>query len=210
MSSCIDSDKISSHSLLLPRSLFSMEKILERYERYSYAERQLNPADPDSQGSWTLEHAKLKARMEILQINQRHYEGEDLDSLNLKELQNLERQLDSALKNIRSRKNQLMFETISVHQKKDKALQDENNKLAKKIKEREREIAQQQAQWETQNNNTNPSYVVPPQLVNSFHLSEGYHNGGGECGGMEGIQCQQQLPAANPVMPQWMLSHLNG
>ncbi|CAH9095732.1 unnamed protein product [Cuscuta epithymum] len=187
-----------------------MEKILERYERYSYAERQLNPADPDSQGSWSLEHAKLKARMEILQINQRHYEGEDLDSLNLKELQNLERQLDSALKNIRSRKNQLMFESISVHQKKDKALHDENNKLAKKIKEREREIAQQQAQWETQNDNTNPSYVVPPQLFNSFHLSEGYHNGGGEHGGMEGIQCQQPQHATNTVMPQWMLSHLNG
>lgn len=30
--------------------------------------------------------------------------GEDLDSLNLKELQNLEHQLDSALKHIRSRK----------------------------------------------------------------------------------------------------------
>lgn len=30
--------------------------------------------------------------------------GEDLDSLSLKELQNLEQQLDSALKHIRSRK----------------------------------------------------------------------------------------------------------
>lgn len=34
----------------------------------------------------------------------RNYMGEDLDSLNLKELQNLEHQLDSALKHIRSRK----------------------------------------------------------------------------------------------------------
>nr|GMC73787.1 FRUITFUL-like protein [Ipomoea batatas] len=97
-----------------------MEKILEQYERYSYAERQLNSTDQNSQGSWTLEHAKLKARMEVLQRNQRHYEGEDLDSLSLKELQNLERKLDSALKNIRSRK--------------DKALQDQNNQLAKKAR----------------------------------------------------------------------------
>lgn len=34
----------------------------------------------------------------------RHFVGEDLDSLSLKELQNLEQQLDSALKHIRSRK----------------------------------------------------------------------------------------------------------
>lgn len=83
------------------------------------------------QGSWTLEHAKLKARMEVLQRNQRyridcvqhwkaeikfldflcqytyicrHYMGEDLENLSLRELQNLEQQLDSALKHIRSRK----------------------------------------------------------------------------------------------------------
>uniref|UniRef100_A0A5B6ZPZ9 Uncharacterized protein n=1 Tax=Davidia involucrata TaxID=16924 RepID=A0A5B6ZPZ9_DAVIN len=83
-----------------------MERILERYERYSYAERQLVATDLESQGSWTLEHAKLKARMEVLQRNQKHYMGEDLDSLSLKELQNLEHQLDTALKHIRSRKNQ--------------------------------------------------------------------------------------------------------
>ncbi|KAF3648592.1 Agamous-like MADS-box protein AGL8 -like protein [Capsicum annuum] len=81
-----------------------MERILERYERYSYAERQLNATDVETPGSWTLEHAKLKARLEVLQRNQRHYAGEDLDSLSMKELQNLEQQLDSALKHIRSRK----------------------------------------------------------------------------------------------------------
>ena len=34
----------------------------------------------------------------------RHYLGQDLESLNMKEIQSLEQQLDSALKNIRSRK----------------------------------------------------------------------------------------------------------
>ncbi|EOY22136.1 K-box region and MADS-box transcription factor family protein isoform 2, partial [Theobroma cacao] len=95
-----------------------MERILERYERYSYAERQLAGNEVDQNGSWTLEHAKLKARMEVLQRNQRHFMGEDLDNLSLRELQNLEQQLDSALKHVRSRKNQLMFESISELQKK--------------------------------------------------------------------------------------------
>uniref|UniRef100_M1CAG5 Agamous-like MADS-box protein AGL8 homolog n=1 Tax=Solanum tuberosum TaxID=4113 RepID=M1CAG5_SOLTU len=111
-----------------------MERILERYERYSYAERQLNAAtDIETPGSWTLEHAKLKARLEVLQRNQKHYAGEELNTLSMKEFQNLEHQLDSALKHIRSRKNQLMHESISALQKKDKALQEQNNNLSKQV-----------------------------------------------------------------------------
>ncbi|GAB4829022.1 Agamous-like MADS-box protein ap1 [Ancistrocladus abbreviatus] len=95
-----------------------MEKILERYERYSYAERQHGSNDTESQGNWTFDYAKLKAKIELLQRNHRHYLGQDLDSLNLKELQSLEQQLDIALKHVRSRKNQLMHESISELQKK--------------------------------------------------------------------------------------------
>ncbi|KAK1564856.1 hypothetical protein Q3G72_013285 [Acer saccharum] len=77
--------------------------------------------------------AKLKAKVEVSQRNQRHYMGEELDSLSLKELQSLEQQqLDSALKHIRTRKNQLMFESISDLKKKDKLLQEQNNLFAKK------------------------------------------------------------------------------
>ncbi|CAL5333198.1 unnamed protein product [Camellia sinensis] len=97
-----------------------MERILERYERYSYAERQLVAADIDSQVRWTLEHVKLQARLEVLDRTQRHFMGEDLDTLSVKELQSLEHQLDSALKHIRSRKNQLMNDSISELQTKDK------------------------------------------------------------------------------------------
>uniref|UniRef100_A0A2P2JJB6 Truncated transcription factor CAULIFLOWER A-like isoform X2 n=1 Tax=Rhizophora mucronata TaxID=61149 RepID=A0A2P2JJB6_RHIMU len=111
-----------------------MEKILERHERYTYAERQLHATETETNISWTLEHAKLKARLEVLQKNQRHFMGEDLKSLSLKELQSLEQQLDSGLKQIRSRKNQLMYASISELQKKDKALQEQNNQLARKVK----------------------------------------------------------------------------
>ncbi|KAL3018235.1 hypothetical protein AAZX31_05G018300 [Glycine max] len=94
------------------------ERILERYERYSYAERQLVGDDQPPNENWVIEHEKLKARVEVLQRNQRNFMGEDLDSLNLRGLQSLEQQLDSALKHIRSRKNQAMNESISELQKK--------------------------------------------------------------------------------------------
>ncbi|KAK9047915.1 hypothetical protein SSX86_033123 [Deinandra increscens subsp. villosa] len=94
-----------------------MESILERYERYSYTERQLVAADTTPR-NWTLEYNKLKSRAELLQRNHRHYMGEEIESLSLKEIQNLEQQLDTGLKHIRTRKNQLLHESISELQKK--------------------------------------------------------------------------------------------
>ncbi|XP_048329645.1 truncated transcription factor CAULIFLOWER A isoform X1 [Ziziphus jujuba] len=182
-----------------------MESILERYERYSYAERQLLSNDQETNVSWTLEHAKLKARMEVLQRNQKHFMGEDLDSLSLKELQNLEQQLDSALKHIRSRKNQLMYESISELQKKDKALQDHNNLLSKKVKEKEKEIAQQ-AQWEQQNNggvDSSAGLLPVQQPLQSLNIGVSYQERGD--GEDEGNETQNR---DNPLLPPWMLGHL--
>ncbi|XP_023002154.1 truncated transcription factor CAULIFLOWER A-like [Cucurbita maxima] len=131
----------------------SMEKILERYERYSYVGRQQIAATESefSQENWTLEYYRLKSRVELLQRNNSHYMGEDLDSLSVKELQNLEQQIDTALKHVRSRKNQLMHDSISALQRKERAIQEQNALLAKQIKEKEKSAAMaQQAEWEQQ------------------------------------------------------------
>ncbi|KAG8383020.1 hypothetical protein BUALT_Bualt05G0140400 [Buddleja alternifolia] len=140
-----------------------MERILEKYERYSFAERQLVGNEPQSPANWMLEYNKLKARIELLQRNHRHYMGEDLDSMSVKDLQNLEQQLDTGLKHIRTRKNQLLYDSISELQRKEKAIQEQNNMLAKKIKEKEKEMAQQ-PQWEQRNyHGTNaPPMPLPP------------------------------------------------
>ncbi|KAG0477180.1 hypothetical protein HPP92_014021 [Vanilla planifolia] len=45
----------------------SMEKILERYERYSYAERAVLHNEADHQADWCLEYRKHKAKVESLQ-----------------------------------------------------------------------------------------------------------------------------------------------
>ncbi|XP_039064485.1 truncated transcription factor CAULIFLOWER A-like [Hibiscus syriacus] len=148
-----------------------MERILERHERFSYAERQLAAHETEQNGSWTLEHAKLKARMEVLQRNQRHCMGQDLENLSLKELQNLEQQLDSALKHIFDLQNQFMFESISEFQKKDKALQAQNNILAKKVKEEEeKEKEKVTVQQALQNNSQDSSSMLLPQPMHSLNI----------------------------------------
>nr|GMD37508.1 agamous-like MADS-box protein AGL8 homolog [Ipomoea batatas] len=179
---------------------YCMERILARYERCSYAESlanpTANPTDQESAGSWSLEYVKLKARIEFLEKSKRHYMGEDIDSLSLKELQNLEHQIDSSMKHIRSRK--------------DRALKDENNKLAKKIKEREKEMAEQPnlEQQEKQDTNSSSSYV-PSQPINSFNLGETYE-AAGEDREIEDAPAAQPPPPPNIVMPQWLLPHLTG
>lgn len=145
-----------------------MDKILERHERYSFAERQLQVAnEPESPVDWCLEHNRLKARIELLERNHRHYIGEEIDSMSQKDLQNLEQQLDTALKSIRNRKNQLLYDSISELQRKEKAIQEQNSMLAKKIIEKEKEKAQQ-PQRELQNQILpNIASMPPPFLMTS-------------------------------------------
>ncbi|XP_023543013.1 truncated transcription factor CAULIFLOWER A-like isoform X2 [Cucurbita pepo subsp. pepo] len=181
-----------------------MEKILERYERYSYAERRLIANDNQSNGNWSLEHAKLKARVEVLQKNHRHFMGEDLDSLALKELQNIEQQLDSALKQIRARKNQLMHESISELHKKDKALQEQNNMLAKKIKEKEKAQAQnppsEQQQQQEYSHGVSP--LLLPQPFPSLAMTCQYPSHSSRD---KDVAANYDRSAA--LLPPWMLGH---
>ncbi|KAI3686566.1 hypothetical protein L1987_80245 [Smallanthus sonchifolius] len=82
-----------------------MVRILERYEQqHSNTERELNETNHLSEECWTLGHAKLKDRIDLLQRNQRNLMGEDIDSLNLKELHHLEQQLETALRRLRLKK----------------------------------------------------------------------------------------------------------
>nr|QOJ53899.1 FRUITFULL-like protein FUL3 [Tagetes erecta] len=174
----------------------SMGRILERYEQQTHTERGHIGINHLSQESWTLGHAKLKDRIELLQKTKRNFMGEDLDSLSLKELQNLEQQLETAIRRLRLKKNQMMLESISELQKKDKAMQDQNNLLAKQIKEKEEELAQPRLMDQHSHEN-----MASFQL----NLGETCRAGGGN-GETEEMQRQSQ-PLT--VMPCWMLQYMS-
>ncbi|KAL7091218.1 hypothetical protein ACP275_12G091900 [Erythranthe tilingii] len=175
-----------------------MDRILEKYERYSFAERQLVVNEPQSPANWTLEYSKLRARIDLLQRNHRHYMGEDLDSMSLRDLQNLEQQLDTSLKNIRIRKNQLLYDSISELQQKEKAIQEQNCMLTKQIKDKEQEVAAQPPppQWDHHNHggpSAPPALPPPPQFLMTPQFP--CLNIGGEYEGeaMEGSRRNDQL-----------------
>ncbi|XP_048432182.1 agamous-like MADS-box protein MADS3 isoform X2 [Pyrus x bretschneideri] len=79
-----------------------MSKTLERYQRCSFTPHE-NSIERETQ-SWYQEVTKLKAKYESLQRTQRYLLGEDLGPLSVKELQNLENQLEVALAQARQRK----------------------------------------------------------------------------------------------------------
>lgn len=191
----------------------SMEKILERYERYSYAERAMITTDPETQGNWSLQYNKLKAKFESLQKSQRHLMGEQLDSLSLRELGQLEQQVESSLKNVRSRKNQVMLDSIAELQEKERALRDENKALEKEFIEKAKAKAvAQRAQWERQNqqptssSSPSPSAFLMQETLPTLNI--GSYRGRSSEG--EEAAVRPQVRVGNSLLPPWMVSHLNG
>jgi MADS-box transcription factor len=188
----------------------SMETILERYERYSFAERQLVAIDSESQGSWSLEFPKLTARVEVLQRNIRNFMGEDLDPLSFRELQNLEQQIDVGLKRIRTRKNQLMHESIMELQKKEKTLQEQNNLLAKKLKENEKNVSEQpHREQPSLGQNSSTFLLSPPQLPLPSTLPLPSLTIGGTFQ-ERAVDEDAGVQTRPTLMPPWMLRHVNG
>ncbi|XP_035549198.1 agamous-like MADS-box protein MADS3 isoform X4 [Juglans regia] len=100
----------SSRGKLFQFGSTEMNKILERYRQCCYSQ----DTDVVEQGTQTLyrEITRLRAKYESLQRSQRHMLGEDLEPLNLKELQNLEKQLDKTLSRARQRKTQIMLDRL--------------------------------------------------------------------------------------------------
>ncbi|KAJ7971118.1 MADS-box transcription factor [Quillaja saponaria] len=186
----------------------SMEGIIERYERNSYAEQRLVLANTESQGSWSLEYTQLIGRHEVLERTLRNFMGEDLDPMSLKDLQQLEQQIDIALKRIRTRKNQFSHESISDLQKKAKALQEQNNMLVKKLKENEKTLTEHTGcDQEIQGQNSSTFNLCPSsqQPYPSLTIGGNFH----ERGSVNEVAGAQTQASTATAMPPWLLRHVN-
>ncbi|XP_075478409.1 agamous-like MADS-box protein MADS3 isoform X1 [Primulina tabacum] len=122
----------SSRGKLYEFSSTSMTTTIDRYQRCCFNPHD-NSVDQNEAQSWYQEVAKLKAKYESLQRTQRHLLGEDLGPLNLKELQNLEKQLEGALSQARQRKTQIMMEQMEELRRKERQLGDMNKQLKIKV-----------------------------------------------------------------------------
>ncbi|KAL6656296.1 hypothetical protein ACP70R_007122 [Stipagrostis hirtigluma subsp. patula] len=111
----------------------SMTKTLERYQKCSYGgpETAIQNKENELVQSSRNEYLRLKARVENLQRTQRNLLGEDLGSLGIKELEQLEKQLDSSLRHIRSTRTQHMLDQLTDLQRREQ-MQCEANKCLRR------------------------------------------------------------------------------
>uniref|UniRef100_K9LWQ4 AGL6-like protein 3 n=1 Tax=Iris fulva TaxID=92176 RepID=K9LWQ4_9ASPA len=147
-------------------------KTLERYQRCCYTSQDAAIADRETQfswfwytmQSWYQEVSKLKAKFESLQRSQRHLLGEDLGPLSVKELQQLERQLESALSQARQRKTQIMLDQMEELRKKERHLGEINKQLKNKLEAEGNAFRAIQGSWESNGVvGTNPFSMHPSQ-----------------------------------------------
>lgn len=136
----------SSRGKLYEFGSTGIAKTLERYQRCSSFNPQENSLERETQ-SWYQEVAKLKAKYESLQRTQRHLLGEDLGPLNIKELQNLEKQLEGALALARQRKTQIMIEQMEDLRKRERQLGDLNKQLKIKLEAEGQSFKAMQGLW---------------------------------------------------------------
>ncbi|KAL2329787.1 hypothetical protein Fmac_017368 [Flemingia macrophylla] len=183
----------------------SMEDVLERYERYTHND--LAGGKNELQGNWSFEYIKLTHKVEVLDRNVRNFLGDGLDSLSMKELQNLEQQLDTSLKRIRTRKNQVMNQSISNLHKRTREIQEQNSKLAK-MKEKTKTLTERpQSCIETLGQNSSTLNLSSPQLPPLQRLVPSLSLSGTLQGraSVEETHEVQTVPSNNSLIPPWML-----
>ncbi|KAK3154918.1 hypothetical protein QOZ80_2BG0196630 [Eleusine coracana subsp. coracana] len=122
----------SSRGKLYEFGSAGITKTLERYQHCCYNAQDANNPLSESQ-TWYQEMSKLRAKFEALQRTQRHLLGEDLGPLSVKELQQLEKQLECALSQARQRKTQLMMEQVEELRRKERHLGEMNRQLKHKL-----------------------------------------------------------------------------
>ncbi|KAA8540671.1 hypothetical protein F0562_024410 [Nyssa sinensis] len=77
----------------------------------------------------------LKRTIDNLEERHKHFAGENLSMLDMKELKQLERQLRIGVERIRSRKRRVVSEHINLLKRRHRALQEENTHLQKRLHE---------------------------------------------------------------------------
>nr|AAF18376.1 MADS-box transcription factor [Picea abies] len=100
----------------------SMKKVLERYQK---SEQGLGLMDYQHQ-QLLFEMRRITKENESLQARLRHMRGEDINSLKLPELFNLEEQLELAGTQVRRRKDHVLDNEKTKRQNKERRLQQEN------------------------------------------------------------------------------------
>ncbi|KAG0527136.1 hypothetical protein BDA96_06G206600 [Sorghum bicolor] len=123
----------SSRGKLYEFGSAGVNKTLEKYHNCCHNAQDSNTSFGGEPQNWYQEMSRFKDKLESLQRSQRHMLGEDLGPLSIKELQQLEKQLEDSLSQARHRKTQMMMEQMDELRRKERQLDELNKKLKNKL-----------------------------------------------------------------------------
>ncbi|KAI8554751.1 hypothetical protein RHMOL_Rhmol05G0121900 [Rhododendron molle] len=109
----------------------SMRSIVERYNKEQEDYQLMSPTSEAK--FWQMEAATLRQELKYLEESQRQLKGEELNGLSVKDLENLESQLETSLKGIRTKKDQLLTDEIQELNRQGVIIHQENMKLYKEV-----------------------------------------------------------------------------
>ncbi|XP_022936836.1 agamous-like MADS-box protein AGL16 isoform X2 [Cucurbita moschata] len=117
---------------ILRRILKSMKTLIERYNKTKEEHHQLGNSTSEVK-YWQREAAMLRQQLQSLHENHRQMMGEELTGLSVKDLQNLENQLEMSLRGIRMKKDKILMDEIQDLNRKVNLIHQDNMELYKKV-----------------------------------------------------------------------------
>ncbi|KAF7829258.1 MADS-box transcription factor 23-like isoform X1 [Senna tora] len=122
----------SSTAKLYEYASTSMKSVIERYNTCKEEHQHL--MNPESEVKfWQREAELLRQQLQSLQENHRQLMGEQLYGLSVKNLQDLENQLEMSLRGVRMKKEQILTDEIRELNQKGNLIHEENVELYKKV-----------------------------------------------------------------------------
>ncbi|KAF5444245.1 hypothetical protein F2P56_036733 [Juglans regia] len=123
----------SSTDKLYDYASTSMKSVVGRYiKEKEKADQQYNPANMEVK-FWQREAAASRQQLQFMEDCHRHLMGEELSSLRIEDLQNLETQLEMSLKGVREKKgNLIQQENLELYEKIN-LIRKENEELKMKV-----------------------------------------------------------------------------
>ncbi|KAF8691187.1 hypothetical protein HU200_040304 [Digitaria exilis] len=120
----------------------SLKELIEQYQHSTNTQfEEINQDQPGFVQQIFVEMTRMKNEMEKLETGIRRYAGEDLSSLSLDDISDLEQQLEYSVSKVRARKHQLLNQQLENLRNKEHILEDQNTFLYRMIHENQQAAA---------------------------------------------------------------------